>query len=384
MSLLEQRVGRSTWAHGIPYSASSSSSSSSTLSNANIVSEIVRRRDMSGLVNFCHHKSISHARGTASFRGGRVSARRRCYFQLGGRKSILKISSVETHFEYRSNIDIILFPPSREKARAPLFFFLFRATKGAASVVVFIILNARAPSSRRFRRLPHQSFRLIGPRNLPLPTRITQIIVFVPRKRPPKKKKKRAHKRYPLSLSSPRFLRTEQANRERKRGTRLSAFMVETCSRRRITLDSTRIARINPFPRRLKLGRRSSHTRMLKLYRSRCSISKPTVVPPLYIYIYINSQILITIFFLFLPSPVVVAAAAVVVTLLDGWLLAWALFENYLRPLGKMEERKRERDEWKSKISLVSRPPFLFFFIFPFLHPDLDGSRGRNRFVSVL
>lgn len=219
LSLLEQRVGRSTWAHGIPYSASSSSSSSSTLSNANIVSEIVRRRDMSGLVNFCHHKSISHARGTASFRGGRVSARRRCYFQLGGRKSILKISSVETHFEYRSNIDIILFPPSREKARAPLFFFLFRATKGAASVVVFIILNARAPSSRRFRRLPHQSFRLIGPRNLPLPTRITQIIVFVSRKRPPKKRRNVpinvTLSLSPLPDSSAQNRRTEREREER-------------------------------------------------------------------------------------------------------------------------------------------------------------------------
>lgn len=165
--------------------------------------------------------------------------------------------------------------------------------------------------------------------------------------------------------------------------------MVETCSRRRITLDSTRIARINPFPRRLKLGRRSSHTRMLKLYRSRCSISKPTVVPPLYIYIYINSQILITIFFLFLPSPVVVAAAAVVVvvTLLDGWLLAWALFENYLRPLGKMEERKRERDEWKSKISLVSRPPFLFFSYFLFsiqISMDLEEGIDLYRFYKPL
>lgn len=148
---------------------------------------------------------------------------------------------------------------------------------------VFITSNNndfRGPIRGDFVVFLHQSFRLIGPRNLP------------PRQRElPKssysfpesghQKEKRAHKR---SSSLPLLDSVLRAEDRRDRQREEEGFL-HLWRRRAPVVESllilTRIARINPFLRRLKLGegRGEEVTRMVKLYRSRCSISRPTVVP---------------------------------------------------------------------------------------------------------
>lgn len=147
------------------------------------------------------------------------------YLRLGARKSsnILPISTL-----FRS--------PKKEEA--PSSSSSFSSDKGSSLDRLFIIFSAAT-----FVKISSSSSSVV-----PLNRASKSSNENYPnhRIRSPKAatKKKRAHKRCPL-LDSPRG-QTRQTKRGRGG---LSAFMAETCSRRRIALDSTRIARINPFLR---------------------------------------------------------------------------------------------------------------------------------------
>lgn len=203
-------------------------------------------------VNFCHHKSIGHARGGGSFR--RIGGR-----EIGPRPSCCEIQTISNSEELGTCIkNLPTIHILKIDSESTNLFYLYPGREipsflsERAPVVVFI--KSAAPPTRR---LLHQSFRLIGPRNLPLSTKNRpNRRIYVPRKRPPKKKKKgkkRAHKRPPP--------------RPRGRG----AFFG-----RAPVVESLLIARINPSVStyasttiEIEKGKRSFHTRMLKLYRSR-------------------------------------------------------------------------------------------------------------------
>lgn len=84
-------------------------------------------------VNFCNHKSISHARGGGSFRRWRASCCKTVNLRPGTRKSsnILPISTL-----FRS--------PKKEEA--PSSSSSFSSDKGSSLDRLFIILSARPPS----------------------------------------------------------------------------------------------------------------------------------------------------------------------------------------------------------------------------------------------
>lgn len=307
LSLLEQRVGRSLpgptrYILPCPLQRFFFLSLSRSLPNANIVSENCTKARHVWSVNFCHHKSISHARGGGSFRRrggqGAVHLETVTSNERNENPEILNICT-QTYVSF----DITLF------ANSDAFFSflsLFEATKGTESLEPErprSLLHQtrchdfRGPIRGDFVVFLHQSFRLIGPRNLP------------PRQRElPKssysfpesghQKEKRAHKR---SSSLPLLDSVLRAEDRRDRQREEEGFL-HLWRRRAPVVESllilTRIARINPFLRRLKLGegRGEEVTRMVKLYRSRCSISRPTVVP-FSLSLSINSQILITTFF---------------------------------------------------------------------------------------
>lgn len=233
---------------------------------------------------------------------------------------------------------------------------------------VFITSNNndfRGPIRGDFVVFLHQSFRLIGPRNLP------------PRQRElPKssysfpesghQKEKRAHKR---SSSLPLLDSVLRAEDRRDRQREEEGFL-HLWRRRAPVVESllilTRIARINPFLRRLKLGegRGEEVTRMVKLYRSRCSISRPTVVPfslSLYKFSNINHD------FFFSSSPPL--SSLLQQRSLPDRLLAGHCSKNYLRPL---EKWKKER--WKSRSSKISRE----ISCISFLEEGIDSYRFIN------
>lgn len=290
MSLLEQRVGRSLpgptrYILPCPLQRFFFLSLSRSLPNANIVSENCTKARHVWSVNFCHHKSISHARGGGSFRRrggqGAVHLETVTSNERNENPEILNICT-QTYVSF----DITLF---RCEFRCFLFLsFSVRGDEGdrvsrTRKTSVFITSNNndfRGPIRGDFVVFLHQSFRLIGPRNLP------------PRQRElPKssysfpesghQKEKRAHKR---SSSLPLLDSVLRAEDRRDKQREEEGFL-HLWRRRAPVVESllilTRIARINPFLRRLKLGegRGEEVTRMVKLYRSRCSISRPTVVP---------------------------------------------------------------------------------------------------------
>lgn len=247
-------------------------------------------------------------------------------------------------FQYPSNIDTISFPQERGGSFFLLFFFQRQREQSLGPTLyyikraaTFVKISSSSSSVVPLNRASKSSNENYPNHRIRSPKAAT--------------KKKRAHKRCPL-LDSPRG-----QTRQTKRG---RGGFLHLWRRRAPVVESLLIPPGSPvsipfYVRRLKLGiwnggRGLSHTRMLKLYRSRCSISKPSSRPPP-----INSQILITTSFSF-PPPlplVVVVAAVVAATLLDGcWL---AIVRKLFTTSRKMGERERERDEnfgWK--ISLVS------------------------------
>lgn len=356
LSLLEQRVGRplpgpTRYILPCPLQRFFFLSLSRSLPNANIVSENCTKARHVWSVNFCHHKSISHARGGGSFRRrggqGAVHLETVTSNERNENPEILNICT-QTYVSF----DITLF------ANSDAFFSflsLFEATKGTESLEPErprSLLHQtrchdfRGPIRGDFVVFLHQSFRLIGPRNLP------------PRQRElPKssysfpesghQKEKRAHKR---SSSLPLLDSVLRAEDRRDRQREEEGFL-HLWRRRAPVVESllilTRIARINPFLRRLKLGegRGEEVTRMVKLYRSRCSISRPTVVPfslSLYKFSNINHD------FFFSSSPPL--SSLLQQRSLPDRLLAGHCSKNYLRPL---EKWKKER--WKSRSSKISR-----------------------------
>lgn len=263
LSLLEQRVGRSLpgptrYILPCPLQRFFFLSLSRSLPNANIVSENCTKARHVWSVNFCHHKSISHARGGGSFRRrggqGAVHLETVTSNERNENPEILNICT-QTYVSF----DITLF------ANSDAFFSflsLFEATKGTESLEPErprSLLHQtrchdfRGPIRGDFVVFLHQSFRLIGPRNLP------------PRQRElPKssysfpesghQKEKRAHKR---SSSLPLLDSVLRAEDRRDRQREEEGFL-HLWRRRAPVVESllilTRIARINPFLRRLKLG----------------------------------------------------------------------------------------------------------------------------------
>lgn len=246
-------------------------------------------------------------------------------------------------FQYPSNIDTISFPQERGGSFFLLFFFQRQREQSLGPTLyyikraaTFVKISSSSSSVVPLNRASKSSNENYPNHRIRSPKAAT--------------KKKRAHKRCPL-LDSPRG-----QTRQTKRG---RGGFLHLWRRRAPVVESLLIPPGSPvsipfYVRRLKLGiwsggRGPSHTRMLKLYRSRCSISKPSSRPPP-----INSQILITTFF---PSPLLSPLLLLLPLSLQqpSWMaVGWPLFENYLRPLEKWE-KERERDEnfgWK--ISLVS------------------------------
>lgn len=140
-------------------------------------------------------------------------------------------------FQYPSNIDTISFPRERGGSFFLLFFFQRQREQSLGPTLyyikraaTFVKISSSSSSVVPLNRASKSSNENYPNHRIRSPKAAT--------------KKKRAHKRCPL-LDSPRG-QTRQTKRGRGG---LSAFMAETCSRRRIALDSTRIARINPFLR---------------------------------------------------------------------------------------------------------------------------------------
>lgn len=200
LSLLEQRVGRSLpgptrYILPCPLQRFFFLSLSRSLPNANIVSENCTKARHVWSVNFCHHKSISHARGGGSFRRrggqGAVHLETVTSNERNENPEILNICT-QTYVSF----DITLF---RCEFRCFLFLsFSVRGDEGdrvsrTRKTSVFITSNALPrfswPDPWRFRRLPSSVVPLNrASKSSSSTTRITQIIVFVPRKRPPKRK----------------------------------------------------------------------------------------------------------------------------------------------------------------------------------------------------
>lgn len=142
--------------------------------------------------------------------------------------------------------------------------------------------------------------------------------------------------------------------------------MAETCSCRRIALDSDQDRPYQSLSTTIEIGRRKGGevTRMVKLYRSRCSISRPTVVPfslSLYKFSNINHD------FFFSSSPPL--SSLLQQRSLPDRLLAGHCSKNYLRPL---EKWKKER--WKSRSSKISRE----ISCISFLEEGIDSYRFIN------
>lgn len=255
-------------------------------------------------------------------------------------------------FQYPSNIDTISFPQERGGSFFLLFFFQRQREQSLGPTLyyikraaTFVKISSSSSSVVPLNRASKSSNENYPNHRIRSPKAAT--------------KKKRAHKRCPL-LDSPRG-----QTRQTKRG---RGGFLHLWRRRAPVVESLLIPPGSPvsipfYVRRLKLGiwnggRGPSHTRMLKLYRSRCSISKPSSRPPP-----INSQILITTFFPSPSSPPCCCCYRCRCSNPPGWLLAGHC-SKIIYDLSK-NGRKRERE---MKISagrfLSSREKT--FFVSPF------------------